>query len=366
MFRTILIASLAVSFTFAQETAPDHRLHNATVVLREIMGSPDKGIPEELIEKAHCVVVVPDLMKAAFIVGGKYGRGFASCRNNARWTAPAAVRIEGGSFGFQLGGSSTDLIMLIMNQKGMDRLMSDKFTIGGEIAGAAGPVGRHLSAQTDVAMHAEILTWSRSRGLFGGLSLDGATLRTDDSENRKLYGREFSQRDILEGRVPGNSATRDFDNLLTRIARPGEFQTTDDRRAPAPPRAAESLRQPGGRVLLSEKQVRFATAQSNIPPEAEGVLTDVARAMKENPTWTVRIEGYTDNVGSKGSNRTLSQQRADAVRNWLADHGVDKSRMTAQGYGDSRPVADNGTDEGRAQNRRVEIVRTDRRTTTGG
>src|SRR5579885_3799044 len=154
MFGRILVVSLAAPFAFAaRETAPDPRLHNATVALREIMGSPDKGIPEELIEKSHCVVVIPDLMKGAFIFGGKYGRGFAACRNGGRWSAPAAVRIEGGSFGLQLGGSSTDLIMLVMNQKGMDRLTSDKFTIGGEIAGAAGPVGRHVSAQTDIALH---------------------------------------------------------------------------------------------------------------------------------------------------------------------------------------------------------------------
>src|SRR5947209_13867743 len=229
MFRAILIASLASSLTFAQETTPDHRLSNATTALREIMGSPDKGIPEELIEKAQCVVVVPDLLKGAFIVGGKYGRGFAACRNNGRWSPPAAVRIEGGSFGLQLGGSATDLIMLVMNQKGMDRLMSDKFTIGGEIAGAAGPVGRHLSAQTDIALHAEILTWSRSRGLFGGLSLDGATLRPDTGENRKLYGQEMSQRDILTGVAHGNRATREFDSLLARIARPGDFKSTDNR-----------------------------------------------------------------------------------------------------------------------------------------
>ncbi len=330
------------------------------------MGSPDKGIPEELLEKAQCVVVVPDLIKGAFFVGGKYGRGFAACRNNGRWSPPAAVRIEGGSFGLQLGGSSTDLIMLIMNQKGMDRLMSDKFTIGGEIAGAAGPVGRHLSAQTDIAMHAEILTWSRSRGLFGGMSLDGATLRPDNGENKKLYGQEESQRDILTGHVRGNAATREFDQLVARIAKPGDYPATTENRRPRSTAApAESLKQPGGRMTLGEKQVHFATGQSNIPSEAETALADVAKAMQDNPSWKIRIEGYTDNVGNSNSNQSLSQQRAESVMNWLADHGVDRNRMTAKGYGASRPVADNSSDDGKAQNRRVEIVRTDRTNTTG-
>jgi lipid-binding SYLF domain-containing protein len=371
MIRPLLIASLAATLTFAQEKWPDSRLRNATNALREIMDSPDKGIPEELIEKAQCIVVVPDLLKAAFFVGGKYGRGYASCRNNGRWSAPAAVRIEGGSFGLQLGGSSTDLVMLVMNKKGMERLLADKVTIGGEIAGAAGPVGRHISAQTDVAMHAEILTWSRSRGLFGGISLDGATLRPDSGENKKLYGRETSQRETLEGQVPPPPAAREFVALLNRISRPGEFTTTENPKRTEPaksastPPASESLKEPSGRVTLGEKQVHFATAQYAIPSDAEPVLNDVAKAMKDNPNWTIRIEGNTDNTGSKQFNQKLSQQRAEAVMNWLAEHGVDTSRMTAKGYGESRSVADNSTEEGRAKNRRVEIVRTDNRSTTG-
>ena len=364
MFRSILLASLVGSVLFAQEKTPDARLHNATTALREIMGSPDKGIPEELIEKAQCIVVVPDLLKGAFIFGGKYGRGFASCRN-AQWSPPAAVRIEGGSFGLQLGGSSTDLIMLIMNKRGMERLMGDKFTIGGEVAGAAGPVGRHISAQTDIAMHAEILTWSRSRGLFGGISLDGATLRPDSGENRKLYGAEVSQRDILEGRAHGNRATREFEQLVGRISRPGEYTESRPKEAPRPTPAAESLNRPGARITLGDRQVHFATGQSDIPANGEAILIDVAKAMKDHATWTIRIEGYTDNVGSKAANLQLSQRRADSVKNWLADHGVDQSRITAKGYGESKPVADNSTDSGRAQNRRVEIVRTGGDTTGG-
>ncbi|MBV9085556.1 MAG: lipid-binding SYLF domain-containing protein [Acidobacteriaceae bacterium] len=156
------------------------------------MASRDKGIPQELMDRAQCVVIVPGLLKGAFGVGGKYGRGFASCRRCSRgWSAPAAVAIEGGSFGLQLGGSSTDLIMLVMKESGMNKLLGDKFTIGGEAAAAAGPVGRETSANTDITMRAELLSWSRSKGLFAGLSLEGATLRPDADENRKLYGRRL-------------------------------------------------------------------------------------------------------------------------------------------------------------------------------
>jgi lipid-binding SYLF domain-containing protein len=343
--RWLWVAPLAVSL-FAAEPSGSVQLQNATAAFHEIMAAPDKGIPRDLLDKSQCIVIVPDLMKAAFIVGGKYGRGFASCRHGYGWSSPASVRIEGGSFGFQLGGSSTDLIMLIMNQRGMQRLLGDKFTIGGTAEAAAGPVGRATSAQTDLAMHAEILTWSRSRGLFGGISLEGATLRPDKSENRKLYGREISNREILESGVPTPPAGRRFVAMLDR-----------DSHLSGGPGPVEALREPGGRMVFGEKQIRFATNQSAIPAEAEPALTRVAQTLKDNPTWRVRVEGFTDNVGSRAANAKLSQQRADAVKNWLVNNGVDQSRVRAKGFGESRPVASNASENGRADNRRVEIVR---------
>jgi lipid-binding SYLF domain-containing protein len=147
------------------------------------------------------VIVVPGLKKVAFIGGGKYGRGYASCVTRKGWSPPAAIRIEGGSFGLQLGGSSTDVIMLVLNEGGMKKLLSDKFTLGGEAAAAAGPVGRNTSANTDVLMTAEILSWSRSHGVFAGLSLEGATLRQDQDENAKLYGKPLTNEEILTGTV---------------------------------------------------------------------------------------------------------------------------------------------------------------------
>ena len=219
MIQSLLLTGLATAVVFGQERFEDSRLHNATTALREVMHSPDRGIPHDLLDKSQCVVVIPDLLKGAFLVGGKYGRGFASCRRGDGWSSPAAMRIEGGSFGFQLGGSSTDLIMLVMNRNGMNRLLGDKFTLGGDAAAAAGPVGRETSAQTDIAMHAEILTWSRSRGLFAGISLDGATLRPDHGENKRLYGREISNREILEQGVRTPGVAREFVATIARYSR---------------------------------------------------------------------------------------------------------------------------------------------------
>ena len=177
----------------------NERLTHATEVFSEIMATPDKGIPQELLESAHCIVIVPGVKDVAFVVGGKYGRGFATCRkpSSAGWGPPAAVRVEGGSVGFQIGGSSTDVVMLVMNQQGMKRLLEDKFTVGADAKAAAGPVGREASARTDAQLSAEILSWSRSKGLFAGISLQGATLRNDLDENQELYGKRLHNNEVL-------------------------------------------------------------------------------------------------------------------------------------------------------------------------
>jgi SH3 domain-containing YSC84-like protein 1 len=184
------------------ETA-QHRLQEAAAVFNEIMSTPDKGIPEDLLTKAQCVVIIPGMKGAALGIGGKYGRGYAECRNTSGngWGAPAAVRVEGGSFGFQLGGSSTDVVMLVMNERGMENLLKSKFTLGGNASVAAGPVGRTAAADTDARMAAEILSYSRSKGLFAGVSLQGATLRNDDEGNQELYGKALTPKDILTGNV---------------------------------------------------------------------------------------------------------------------------------------------------------------------
>jgi len=196
------------------------RLAAATQVFQEIMAVPDKAIPQELLDRAYCIVVVPGLKKGAFVVGAEYGKGFFSCRKASRtgWTAPASVRVEGGSFGFQIGGSETDVVALMMNQKGEDRLLSNQFTIGADASVAAGPVGRTASANTDAYMTAEILSWSRSRGVFAGLSLQGATMREDMNDNQALYGRRLINRDIIQGNVTVPPAARDFVGTLTKYS----------------------------------------------------------------------------------------------------------------------------------------------------
>lgn len=179
--------------------AQEQRLAEAAAVLEEIMQVPDKAIPQDLFAKAECAVVVPGMKKGAFIVGGRYGRGFIACRTAQGWSAPGAVRVEGGSIGFQIGGQETDVVMLVMNKRGAERLLRSKFTLGAEGSVAAGPLGRQAAALTDAQMHAEILAWSRARGLFAGVSLEGATLREDKDVNRILYGRKVSNREVVSG-----------------------------------------------------------------------------------------------------------------------------------------------------------------------
>ncbi len=210
--RLVIAAGLALTTSMlAVDRKPAQRLVEAAAVFSEVMATPDKGIPQELLEKAHCIVIVPGLKTGAFIVGGKYGKGYLSCRNKkgSGWSAPATVRIEGGSVGFQIGGSTTDLIMLVMSERGADKLLASKFTLGAEGSVAAGPVGRTATAQTDIQMHAEILSWSRSQGLFAGLALEGATLRQDLDDNATLYGKKLQNRDIVtSGRPAPKSAAR--------------------------------------------------------------------------------------------------------------------------------------------------------------
>ena len=193
--------AVATSLTFgATKDDVGHRLKESATVLSEIMSASDKSIPQDLLDKAHCIVIVPGLKKGAFIIGGKYGKGFISCRRNGHqgWSAPGAVRVEGGSVGFQIGGSESDVIMLVLNARGAERLLQSKFTVGAEGEVAAGPVGRDSTAQTDAKMTAEILSWSRSRGVFAGISLQGATLREDKDDNQSLYGSPMKNADIVE------------------------------------------------------------------------------------------------------------------------------------------------------------------------
>lgn len=196
--QAALLIALAASVVFAQ-SEEQKRLNDATDVVNTLMQSGDQVIPQELLDKSECVVVIPGMVKGAFIVGGQYGRGFVSCRksNGVGWTAPGAVKLEGGSIGFQIGGQATDIVLLVMNRKGADKMMTSKFTLGGDVSVAAGPVGRTSTAETDALMRAEILSWSRSRGVFAGISLKGSTMREDNEAIEALYGKQYKNKDIV-------------------------------------------------------------------------------------------------------------------------------------------------------------------------
>ncbi len=216
-FPVVLAASVAL--LYGADDSDVQRLNRATEMLQEILQAPDKGVPQPLLDKAECVVTIPGVKKGAFIVGAKFGRGFFTCRRpGGGWSGPAGVRMEGGSFGFQIGGSETDVLMLVMNKRGADRLLSSKFTLGGDASVAAGPVGRSATAETDAYMTAEILTYSRSRGVFAGLSLSGATLRQDLDTNKALYGRTLQNKEIVETNVPPPASAADFLATLNKYS----------------------------------------------------------------------------------------------------------------------------------------------------
>ncbi len=219
IWATAALVSTSV-FAMNRQAKVQDRLDASEDTLIDMMHASDHGIPHHLLSRARCVVVVPGTKRAGFIAGAKYGRGFAACRNagGAGWSAPAAIRIEGGSFGFQIGVSETDILLLVMNDRGMRHLLSDKFTLGGDATAALGPLGREITAQTDATMHAEILSYSRSRGLFAGISLDGATLRPDAETNRALYFRDAGNRDILHGEFRTPAAARKFELALNRTS----------------------------------------------------------------------------------------------------------------------------------------------------
>jgi lipid-binding SYLF domain-containing protein len=216
MSVALMMVGAVLPLVAAKESEPTARLRESAAVFSEIMATPDKGIPKELLENAHCIVIVPGLKKGAFIVGGEFGKGFISCRGpkSMGWSAPAAIRMEGGSFGFQIGGSETDVVMLVMNARGADKLLSSEFTLGGEADIAAGPVGRSATAQTDAMMRAEILSWSRSRGVFAGIALKGATLREDLDNNEKMYGKRLENREVVSSGIAPSASARRLMTLL--------------------------------------------------------------------------------------------------------------------------------------------------------
>ena len=221
-YAQIVVCLLVALSSFAQHKEDD-RLKQSYTVLKEILDTPDKGIPTDLLNKAACVVVYPSVIKAALIVGGSYGRGVITCRTGkdfgGPWSAPAMFALEGGSVGLQIGGEATDFVLLVMNEKGAQSVLSSKVKLGADASAAAGPVGRTASAETDVAMKAEILSWSRARGVFAGISLEGSTMRSDNDGNKHLYGKELSAKEIVrEGKVQTPAAGKSLVGLLGKVS----------------------------------------------------------------------------------------------------------------------------------------------------
>lgn len=212
------------------------RIESASTVLTEIMAAPDKGIPEEILGSAKCVAVVPSLLKGGFIFGGAHGRGVATCRMADGWSAPAPFSITGGSFGLQIGVQGVDLVMLVMNDRGMQALLSSKFKLGADASAAAGPVGRHAEASTDWKMRAEVLTYSRARGLFAGLTLNGAVIHQDEDATRELYGRLVPFKTILTGAVATPAGAEPFVSEVRKITAPETSSNTAPSQPPAEPK----------------------------------------------------------------------------------------------------------------------------------
>ncbi len=204
------------------DTKATKRVESAATVLDEIQGAPDQGIPQEVLGSAECVAVIPTLLKGGFIVGGRYGKGVASCRTPKGWSAPVFFTIGGGSFGLQIGGEAVDLVMLIMNKDGMKNLLSSNFKLGADASAAAGPVGRHASADTDWKMRAQVLTYSRARGAFAGLELSGAVIKQDKDSTRDFYGRMVPFKTSLEGNIEAPQAAYPFLNTLAKWAKAAE------------------------------------------------------------------------------------------------------------------------------------------------
>ena len=267
IFLPLFIIFLLVAACFADEDREKvvGRVREAGTVLDEIMSAPDKGIPEEIMGAAECVAIVPSLLKGGFVFGGEYGRGVATCRGPNGWSAPAFFKVGGGSFGLQIGGQAVDLVMVIMNQRGMQALLSSHFQLGADASAAAGPVGRHAEGMTDWKMRAEVLTYSRARGLFAGVTLNGAWIKQDNGDTRAFYGRNIAFSKILRGEIPAPSDAQAFLSTVAKYnATPsaGAKTSTATPVSPAAPSAAPAPANPAP----SATETKPATAT---PPAAE-------------------------------------------------------------------------------------------------
>ena len=234
ILAVLTAAVLASTMAVAAEEPSEQvkRMDAAATVLDEIMGTPDKGIPEELLDSARCVAVIPSMVKIGFVFGGRHGRGIATCRTNSGWSAPAPFTVTGGSWGLQIGGEAVDVVMLVMNDQGMEKMLSSKFKIGADASAAAGPVGRHVEGETDWKMRAEVLTYSRARGAFAGLTVNGASITQDKDGTRILYGRMIPSAQILKGQVKAPEGSHKFLATVRKYGTEANIAEASDRRHP--------------------------------------------------------------------------------------------------------------------------------------
>jgi SH3 domain-containing YSC84-like protein 1 len=228
---TSVFLLLGISWADTNRSEEVKRIQSAANVMNDIMTAPDKGIPEDILSSAMCVAVVPSMIKGGFILGGNYGRGVATCRTASGWSAPAPFVVGGGSFGFQIGGEAVDLVMLVMNERGMHQLLSSKFKLGADASVAAGPVGRHAEGNTDWKLRAEVLSYSRARGIFAGISLDGAVIKQDNDATRALYGSLSSFSAILKGQEAAPEGSQPFLAAVKKYATQAKKVAASERKA---------------------------------------------------------------------------------------------------------------------------------------
>ncbi len=266
-FTVALLTVVTFSgMAYADQRGDDvDRIQNAATVLDEIMAAPDKGVPEEILGSAKCVAIVPSMLKGAFIVGVNRGKGVASCRTEKGWSAPAFFILEGGSFGFQIGGQAVDLVMLVMNDNGMRNLLASKFKLGADASVAAGPVGRHAEGMTDWKMRAEVLTYSRARGIFAGVSLNGASIRQHRDDTRAFYGRMVPFRTLLAGNL--NPVPEDAAPWLAALNKYAPISPVKPAAAPAPPATAPV--QPAAKAPAAEPTPAAKASPTEPAPQPE-------------------------------------------------------------------------------------------------
>jgi len=262
VFVVLLTAAIAAAAQSGAKSADAARLHSSTVILSQIMDAPDKAIPDSIMDGAKCLAIVPSMLNASFIFGANYGRGVATCRTQNGWSAPVFFRVEGGSFGFQAGGQASDLVLVIRTMDGMQHLLQSKFKLGADASAAAGPVGRNAQAATDLTMRAQILTYSRARGLFAGVSVNGAVVHQDNTATQAFYGKDWTFYSLLNGEVPVPNEAQDFIRTVEQYA-------PTPRATKAAVAAAPSATPPTVAVAADAAPAATSTASPAAPPAAD-------------------------------------------------------------------------------------------------